>query len=550
MKKTIPLGSMRAYVFVARKRLSVAYSVVLLTVLMWMPLFTLPTQAGVSSLGVKEWMEGPGSVVDSVLMIVKPATATWTAVANNSWLHLDAASQSGVGSTNVFFACDANAGPTRTGTLTIAAQTFTVTQAGATYLATATQPVSLNLTGIEVDDMAVDGGGNLYISDTSRASIFKRTPGNEQTTLVASGLSSPTRVVVDVASNLYVLDLGPVVKKWTAASSTLTTLVTNGLISPTGLAVDGDGNLYFSDLGDHTIKKWVAASNQVSVLVASGLHAPTSVAVDGAGTVYFTDAFTNIADISNHTLKKWSAAGGVTTLLSSGLLVPRSVAVDAAGNVYVADSLYNCVIKLPGGQDRYGTGLSGLNFPTYVVADPSGNLFVLDDHGSKLKELPRVFLDTTTRTEGLLAGTDALPVVLPSTASLSDAFAPTTDQPWLSIQGISNGIITIAFDANPDVPRSGTVYLFGQPLSVNQAGTAYAPPTFSGCVVQGGVVQIMFAYANPDESLMVYGSTNLNLAQDNWTALGPPVHAGPGLFLFAMPVDASQPQWFFRVRIP
>ena len=61
--------------------------------------------------------------------------ATWTATANDSWLHLSAANQSGAGSANVIFTFDANPGATRTGTLTIAGQTLTVTQAGSTYVA-------------------------------------------------------------------------------------------------------------------------------------------------------------------------------------------------------------------------------------------------------------------------------------------------------------------------------------------------------------------------------------------------------------------------------
>ena len=48
---------------------------------------------------------------------------------------LAAANQSGTGSTNVVFSYDANPGATRTGTLTIAGQTLTVTQAGSTYVA-------------------------------------------------------------------------------------------------------------------------------------------------------------------------------------------------------------------------------------------------------------------------------------------------------------------------------------------------------------------------------------------------------------------------------
>ncbi len=82
-------------------------------------------------------LEGPTAGSDSVLLI---ANGGWTATANAAWLHLSAANQSGTGNTNVIFTFDANAGATRTGTLTIAGQTLTVTQAGSTYVAVPTSP--------------------------------------------------------------------------------------------------------------------------------------------------------------------------------------------------------------------------------------------------------------------------------------------------------------------------------------------------------------------------------------------------------------------------
>ena len=70
-----------------------------------------------------------------MVLAVTPNDRAWTATANAAWLHLSPANQSGTGSTNVVFSFDANPGATRTGTLTIAGQTLTVTQAGSTYVA-------------------------------------------------------------------------------------------------------------------------------------------------------------------------------------------------------------------------------------------------------------------------------------------------------------------------------------------------------------------------------------------------------------------------------
>ena len=59
--------------------------------------FLAGARAGIYSLGVGEVVEGPDPVADSVLLVVKPETNSWVAVANADWLHLDPASQSGIG---------------------------------------------------------------------------------------------------------------------------------------------------------------------------------------------------------------------------------------------------------------------------------------------------------------------------------------------------------------------------------------------------------------------------------------------------------------------
>ena len=204
------------------------------------------------SLGATNLLEAPAAGSDSVVLSVLPTSATWTAKANAAWLHLSAANQSGTGSANVIFTFAANSGATRTGTLTIAGQTLTVTQAGSSYVAT-----------------------------------------NHVTTLVSSGLNQPDGLAVDSAGNVYIGDtFNNAVKEWSVASNTVTTLVSSGLIQPFGVAVDGVGNVYIADLGHNAIKEWTAANNIVTTLVSSGLNLPYGVAVDSAGNIYIADTST------------------------------------------------------------------------------------------------------------------------------------------------------------------------------------------------------------------------------------------------------------------
>src|ERR1035437_7831365 len=86
-------------------------------------------------------------------------------------------------------------------------------------------------------------------------------------------------------------------------------------------------------------------------------RSPTGVAVDSAGNVY-------VADYQNHTIRKVTPGGVVTTLAglagshgsadgtgsAARFCFPWGVAVDSAGNVFVADSLNHTIRKVtPGG---------------------------------------------------------------------------------------------------------------------------------------------------------------------------------------------------------
>ena len=162
--------------------------------LAWL-LFLFSPAAWAQSLGTTNLLEGPTAGSDSVVLA---ANSSWTATANDSWLHLSAPNQSGTNSAKVIFKFDANSGATRTGTLTIAGQTLTVTQAGATYVA-----------------------------------------ANNVTTLVSSGLLSPVSVAVDILGNVYVADdANKSVKEWVVASNTVIPLVSSGLGQPEGVVVD------------------------------------------------------------------------------------------------------------------------------------------------------------------------------------------------------------------------------------------------------------------------------------------------------------------------
>ena len=159
------------------------------------------TQAAAPASAATLCLEGPAAGSDTDIVVTSGA---WTATSNASWLHTSA---SGTGNGLASFTFDANTGATRTGTLTIAGLTLTVTQAGSSYVA-----------------------------------------ANPVTTLVSSGLNAPYGVAVDGAGNVYIADTGNnAIKEWNATTQQVTTLVSSGLSDPNGVAVDAAGNVYIAD---------------------------------------------------------------------------------------------------------------------------------------------------------------------------------------------------------------------------------------------------------------------------------------------------------------
>ncbi len=406
--------------------------------------------------------------------VVLAYSGEWTATANNSFLHISAGSANGSGNALIVFTYDAFAGAgSRTGTLTIAGLTLTVTQAGTNYMGPG-PVVTLVPRGVTpVDDVAVDSNGYVYIANTFDSMIKEwRASSNQVTALVSSGLAGPHGIAVDGAGNVFIADTNDgAVKEWDAGEQQLITLV-SGLDQPLGVAVDVLGNVYIADTGNNAIKEWNASTRQVTTLV-SGLNEPFGVAVDVAGNVYIADSY-------NNAIKEWNAlTTEVTTLVSSGLSSPLGVAVDGSGNVYIADTGNNAIKEWSASTQQVTTLLaSGLNFPGGVAVDGTGNVYIADNLNEAIKEIPNVYIGPTAITEPVTAGSDALLPVLPSTTSLTGFFEPTSDQSWLTIGSITNGAIGFSFSANTSTsPRVAHIAVLGHQITVGQDFTT--PAEFS-----------------------------------------------------------------------
>jgi hypothetical protein len=135
---------------------------------------------------------------------------------------------------------------------------------------------------------------------------------------------------------------------------------------------------------------------------------------------------------------------------------------------------------------------------------------------------------------------------------LSGPFAPTSDQPWLAITGVTGGVVCFSFTANPGPARTANITLLGQTIPVTQTAAFVVPaPVLANPQLLGnGLFQFGFTNYTTGVSFTVLTTTNLALPLANWTVLGAPTNLAPGVFQFTTPAPAGEPQRFYCVSSP
>jgi hypothetical protein len=219
--------------------------------------------------------------------------------------------------------------------------------------------------------VAVDGGGNLYVADSSNSRVVEY---NSPLTIGAA------------ASKVFGQGGSFTSKKCDFdAASPFSPPSAADLCYPTGVAVDGLANLYVADINNQRVLEYNTPLNASSG--ESGAGDATADTVFGQG--------------GSFTSKKCNLGGRS----ASSLCGPTAVAADNAGNVYIEDGENNRVLEyntpLTSGTTAAGvfgtcgsfttfecTGVSAnsLTSPTGVAADAAGNLYVVDSGNNRVLE--------------------------------------------------------------------------------------------------------------------------------------------------------------------
>jgi hypothetical protein len=383
--------------------------------------------------------------------------------------------------------------PAATGQITLAAGGGSGGDGGPAAEASLTNPTAV----------AVDGAGNVYIADPDAFRVRRVSPDGRITTFAGNGtqgysgdggpateaqIDDVNGIATDGSGNVFISDTSRHRVRKIGVDGIITRVAGTGnagfagdggealqadLNAPVGLAVDGSGNLLIADAANNRIRSVDALGNITTVAgngtggwsgdggpaTAAMLNFPVAVAVDAASTLY-------IAETGNHLVRK--VAGGTISTFAGGTIEceglsigpgfggdrmpaygsaldqPRGLAVNARGEVFIADSQNHRIRKVVGGgiYTVAGNGMAGysgdggagagaqLDGPWAVATDGAGGVFIADTGNQRVRRV----------------GGQATQVAAPFDVFGTDGWTlgdwqATSDVPWLSVmpaQGIGD----------------------------------------------------------------------------------------------------------------
>jgi len=240
---------------------------------------------------------------------------------------------------------------------------------------------------LQAADVAVDINGNLFFAESVRVRRVDALTGIITTVAggsygfggdggpaIGAALSSPTGIALNFSGDLFIADVeNHRIRKVDAATGIISTVAGTGnggfngdglasnadLFYPHDVAVDASGNLLIADTRNQRVRRVDMATGGITTLAGNGtegfdgdggpaiqakLANPIALAVDAADNVFVTD-------VTNHRVRRISAAGFITTVAGNGSLgcdgdggpalaariVPEGIAVDTDGNLFIAD---------------------------------------------------------------------------------------------------------------------------------------------------------------------------------------------------------------------
>jgi len=418
------------------------------------------------------------------------AGCAWTATSNASWLTI-ANGASGNGNGTVTFTAAANAGAARSGTLTIAGQTFTANQAAvqAPNCAATINPTS--------QSVAAAGGAGASIAVTIAAGCAWNATSNAPWLTITNGASGNGNgtVTFTAAANSGAARSGTL----TIAGETFTANQAGNCtatLNPTSQSIPVGGNS--GNQVAVTIPggcAWTATSNAAWLTITNGANG------NGNGTVTFSAA-ANAGAARSGTL---TIAGQTFTANQDGncaaTLNPTSQSVPVGGGAgnqvavaIPAGCAWTATSNAPWLTITNGASGNGNGTVTFTAAANSGSArsgtLTIAAQTFTANQAANCAATLNPTSQSIPVGGGAGNQVAVTIAA-GCAWTATSNAPWLTItngaSGNGNGTVTFTAAANSGGARSGTLTIASQTFTANQAANCASSinPT-SQAVGQGG----------------------------------------------------------------
>jgi hypothetical protein len=220
--------------------------------------------------------------------------------------------------------------------------------------------------------------GTFYMTDSLSNAVYsfiQPAPGAAPvyTQMNFSGLNSPGAIAVDGEGDVYVTDSNNdrIVELTAGGSQQIIPVPQSGY--PIGVAVDASGNVYFSAGFAYNSPGAVfklAAGSKTPVEIGTGFSNPKGLAVDQVGNLF-------IADYSNQRIVEISSSGTQAIALSLTNF-PSHVTVDSKDDIFTDGSANEYVIEVKAGTtDQVGVLANVIPEFSGLTVDGNGNVFAV-----------------------------------------------------------------------------------------------------------------------------------------------------------------------------
>ena len=270
-----------------------------------------------------------------------------------------------------------------------------------------------------LEDIALDGSGNIWVADGSARVVQYDAAGNFLQQLPAADPWNPgndnthfgfaTGIAFDSTGRMFVTDRGNhriQVYDFVGGSPVYNATIGETGVpgndnthfnSPNHIAVDSSDRLYVADMDNNRVQRcsfaagWTCSTFDGTGSAGSGineLNIPNGLAIDQNDNVY-------IADRGNSRIKKCTSAGSCSTFATEP---DWDVAVDSSGNVYTSAWPDSTIRKYNSSGVFLGVfaGTSGvpyvadtarLNTPWGISVTADGSIYTTEDRGDRLVKL-------------------------------------------------------------------------------------------------------------------------------------------------------------------